>query len=76
MVTLTRINLQEVILNVAHIVNVEATPDTIVTLFGGDKIMVKETPAEIVDRVTDFLRKVGGLVLPLRVVPAPTGDGE
>lgn len=76
MVTLTRINSQEVVLNVAHIVTVEATPDTIVTLFGGDKIMVKESPAEVVDRATHFLQRVGGLVLPLQILKAPTDGGE
>lgn len=61
MITLTRINSQEVWVNVTHIVTCEATPDTILTLAGGEKLRVREAPEEVAAKVTAYLRKVGWL---------------
>ncbi len=66
MIALTRLNHQDVLVNVAHIVTVEATPDTLVTLQNGEKIMVRETPAEVVERVMAFLRRVGWIAMLMR----------
>lgn len=57
MIKLTRINGKEFIVNCRLIKYVEATPDTLVTLRDGEKIMVKESPADIVRRVIDFERE-------------------
>ena len=68
MVQLTRLNHQQVMVNAAHIVTVEATPDTLLTLFGGEKLLVRETPGEVVDRIVSFWRRVNAgphLVPPL-----------
>ena len=59
MVNLTRLNEQPVTVNAAHIVTVEATPDTILTLMGGEKIIVREDPDEVAARVMAYLRRVG-----------------
>lgn len=69
MIRLTRLNQDEIVVNVAHIVTIESTPDTLVTLYGGEKVMVRETQAEVIERVTQFLRRVGGYGGPLAVVP-------
>lgn len=37
---------------------VEATPDTVVTLTTGKKLIVQETPAEIVALVLEFRRRL------------------
>jgi flagellar protein FlbD len=37
---------------------VEATPDTVLTLTTGKKLIVQETPAEIVALVVEFRRKL------------------
>ena len=37
---------------------VEATPDTVVTLTTGKKLIVRETPAEIVALVVEFRRRL------------------
>lgn len=58
MVALTRINHQEIVVNCDLIEHVEAHPDTVVTLTNGQKIMVLETPKEIVDHVIAFRAKV------------------
>lgn len=48
MITLRRLNGQEFILNADLIESIEATPDTIVTLSNGKKIIVKNTLEDIV----------------------------
>lgn len=61
MIHLTRINRVPVVLNSDLIEHVEATPDTVISLTNGQKILVLETPAEIVDRVIQFRRSVLGV---------------
>lgn len=60
MIHLTRINRVPLVLNSDLIEHVEATPDTVVSLTTGQKILVLESPAEIVERVVQFRRSVGG----------------
>lgn len=60
MIRLTRLNHQELVVNVTHIVTVEATPDTIITLYGGEKLMVCESPTEVIDRAAQYLRRCNG----------------
>ena len=56
MVRLTRINHQSMILNSDLVEHLESTPDTVITLTTGQKIVVLETPDEIVARVVEFRR--------------------
>ena len=58
MIRLTRINHQEIVLNSDLIEHMEANPDTVITLTNGQKMMVLETPDEIVERVVRFRRRV------------------
>jgi flagellar protein FlbD len=71
MIRLTRLNHQELVVNVAHIVSVEATPDTIVTLYSGEKLFVCETPTEVIERATKYLQRCGGLGVPVRIPLSP-----
>jgi flagellar protein FlbD len=64
MIILTRLNDRQVVVNAELIKYVEQTPDTLVTLTSGDKLMVKESSEEVVRRVIEFGRT-------LRVVPRP-----
>jgi len=57
MIRLTKLNDQEIVINEDLIEFVESTPDTIVSLVDGKKIMVRETPDEIIERVAAFRRK-------------------
>jgi flagellar protein FlbD len=61
MIHLTRINRVPLVLNSDLIEHVEATPDTVISLTTGQKILVLESPGEIVDRVVQFRRSVGGM---------------
>ena len=58
MIALTRLNDRRFVLNAEQIRYIEATPDTLITLVGGDKIMVKETLEEVVKRAVEYIRHV------------------
>jgi flagellar protein FlbD len=58
MIQLTRINQLPLILNSDLIEHIEATPDTVISLTTGQKMIVLETPAEIIDRVVHFRQRV------------------
>jgi flagellar protein FlbD len=56
MIHLTRLNHAPILLNSDLIEYVEKTPDTLITLTTGQKIIVLESPDEIVDLVVHFRR--------------------
>lgn len=68
MIHLTRLSGQSFVLNAEMIQEIEATPDTIVTLNSGQKIMVKETVDAVKDAVLDYKRTILGGYGP------PSGD--
>ena len=71
MIHLTRLNRVPVVLNSDLIEYVEVTPDTVITLATGQKVMVLESAEEIVRRVVEFKRRIfEGLGV------APTGKGQ
>lgn len=56
MIQLTRIDGREILVNEGFILQVEATPDTVVTLSLGDSVLVRESPAEVLSRIVAFRR--------------------
>ena len=56
MITVTRLNDQELVVNADLIEFVESIPDTIITLTTGKKVMVKEKPQDVIDKVAHFRR--------------------
>ncbi len=56
MIKVTRLNDTSLILNADLIEFVEAIPDTIISLTTGRKIIVKETPDDIIEKVVAFKR--------------------
>jgi flagellar protein FlbD len=58
MVRLTRLNNQVFTVNSDLIKYVEQSPDTLITLVNGEKIVVRESPDEIVARVIAFRRSI------------------
>jgi flagellar protein FlbD len=64
MIHLTRINHVPMVLNSDLIEHVEATPDTVISLTTGQKILVLESPHEIVERVIQFRRALAGAAIP------------
>lgn len=59
MIKVTRLNGTQVMINALLIETAEETPDTVITLTTGKKIIVKETNAELKDLVKDFLGTIG-----------------
>lgn len=58
MITLTRLDDRELVVNSDVILMVEASPDTILTLVNGDKVTVRESVRDVVDRVVAFRRRL------------------
>lgn len=58
MIQLTRLNHIPLVLNADLIEHIEITPDTVITLTSGQKIMVLEPATEVVDRVVAFRRSL------------------
>jgi len=58
MIQLTRLNNRPLMVNSDLIKFVEQAPDTLVTLTTGEKIVVLERPAEVLERVIQFRRAV------------------
>jgi flagellar protein FlbD len=64
-ITVTRLDGSEVVVNAELLVLVEATPDTHISLTDGRKLIVKETPDEVVAKVIAYRRSAYG---PLRAI--------
>ena len=58
MIQVTRFDNRRVVINADLIKYVESTPDTIVTLTTGERMLVKETPEEVVGRVIEYGRRL------------------
>lgn len=58
MICLTRLNGQAFVVNAEKIRYVESTPDTMVCVDTGDRLMVRETLPEVVRRAIDYARTV------------------
>ena len=58
MIKLTRISNARLILNSDLIEHIDETPDTVITLISGQKLMVMESAADIVEKVIEFRRTV------------------
>ena len=58
MIYVTRLNHTSVVLNCDLIEHVETTPDTVISLTNGQKMMVLESAEEIIDRVVRFRRSI------------------
>ena len=58
MIQLTRLNNARLALNCDLIKYVEAAPDTVITLLNGEKLVVRESAEEVIERVREFRRSV------------------
>jgi flagellar protein FlbD len=58
MIILTRLHGSSVAVNCDLIERVEATPDTVLTLVDGSRYVVRESVAEIIDKVRTFRASV------------------
>jgi len=60
MIRLTRLNRTPVVVNSDLIEHIETTPDTIISMTNGQKLTVRETAEEVVERVLEFRRLIQG----------------
>lgn len=58
MITLTLFDNKRIVLNADMIEFVEDTPDTLISLTDGKKVMVKETVDQVVDCVVAYKRRL------------------
>lgn len=58
MIALTRINGSPVLVNDDLILTIESTPDTMLSMANGEKIVVQEPQDEIVKRIVTFRRRI------------------
>ncbi|HYH02624.1 MAG TPA: flagellar FlbD family protein [Bacillota bacterium] len=59
MIAVKRLNGEEIFLNPHLIETIEATPDTVVTLTTGKRLVVKEATAEIVAKIIQYRQTIG-----------------
>jgi flagellar protein FlbD len=62
MILLTKLNNTHVTVNCDMIQSIEETPDTVLTLGNGDKIVVKERMKNIIEEVVEYRRRIRRLV--------------
>ena len=63
MISLTRLNGENIILNAELIETVEARPDTLITLITGNRVMVKEKVSDIIEKVNIYRRNINLIML-------------
>jgi flagellar protein FlbD len=60
MIALTRLNGHPLMVNCDLIESLEETPDTVVTLTSGNKLIVRDSMAEVQRKIIGFKRKIYG----------------
>jgi flagellar protein FlbD len=58
MIRLTRLGGEEFVLNASQIEMVESTPDTVIRLLSGKKLVVRESVEVVVQRVIEYERRI------------------
>lgn len=64
MIRLTRLNNQPLAVNSDLIKFVEQAPDTMLTLVTGEKLVVRETAQQVLDRIVEFRRSIAVELVP------------
>jgi flagellar protein FlbD len=60
MIALIRLNGQPLMVNCDLIESIESTPDTVVTLTSGNKLIVRDTMEQLQAKIVEFKRKIYG----------------
>jgi flagellar protein FlbD len=72
MIRLTRLNHVPLVLNADLIEHVEVTPDTVISLTNGQKLIVLESAEEVINRVIAYRRAIQAC--PWRAAGAAAGE--
>ena len=57
MIAVTRLNGKKFVINAEQIRYIETTPDTMITMFTGEKVVVKETLKKVVKLAIQYQRQ-------------------
>lgn len=60
MIHLMRLKGPEIVVNADLIKFIEAAPDTMLTLVGGEKLLIQESPDEVIAKVIAYKREING----------------
>jgi flagellar protein FlbD len=60
MIALRRLNNKPIMVNPDLIESLEATPDTVVTLTSGNKLLVRDSMDEVREKIIEFKRRIHG----------------
>ncbi len=60
MIALIRLNGQPLMVNCDLIESIESTPDTVVTLTSGNKLIVRDSMEQLQAKIVEFKRKIYG----------------
>ena len=60
MITITKLNDKQIVINCEQIETVEANPDTTITMNTGRKIIARESVDEIVRKTIEFKKEIHG----------------
>ena len=72
MIHVTRLNHTPIVINSDLIEHIESTPDTVISLTTGQKIMVLESTEELIERVRQFRQSI--MLLPYNAGPLSHTD--
>ncbi|GGG12350.1 flagellar FlbD family protein [Paenibacillus abyssi] len=67
MIAVTRLNGTTVIVNALLIETIEEVPDTLITLTTGKKYLARESSAELIALIKDYLRTIGVYAASMRM---------
>jgi flagellar protein FlbD len=77
MIQLTRLNNSPLIVNSDLVKFVEQSPDTVITLVNGEKILVREKADEVLNRIVEYRRSVLRGMVPISThIPAMVSVAE
>jgi len=81
MVTVTRLNGAEIVVNASAIESLESTPDTVIRLLNGQRLAVRETVDEVIAKVISYQRELRQSLGPAEIKDTDGdanrhGDGE
>jgi flagellar protein FlbD len=69
MINVTRLDGQPIVVNADLVLTVESTPDTVIGLITGGRIMVKEPVEEVVEKAVAYRQRIAHGPWQSRVIP-------
>jgi flagellar protein FlbD len=75
MIQLTRLNNHPLVINSDLIKSIESSPDTVLTLVTGEKILARESVEDVLEKIVEFRRRIlSGL--PIQPVLLPSSGSR